>query len=111
MAIFALSTFLSANYSAASDCLSCSGKQIEMTKNMSGLKQHEDLLLKNKDYLSKINVESSASQVIKVKSNILVIVLRIDTFKNNIDVLKKELDVPACKSCLSEGSVKNDSGS
>lgn len=95
---------------AASDCLACAGKALELTKNTNGLKQHEDLLIKNRDYLSKINSDTSASQAIKVKSNILVIVLRIDTFKNNIDVLKKELEVPACKSCQ-EGKKENVSGS
>lgn len=99
MAFTALPSFYSASSWADADCLACSRKELELTKNSSGLKQHEDLLVKNKDYLSKINVDTYASQAIKVKSNILVIVLRIDTFKNNIDVLKKELAVPDCKSC------------
>lgn len=85
--------------SFAADCGACAAKKIDLTKNSAGLKQHEDLLAKNKDYLSKINVEANASQAIKVKSNILVIVLRIDTFKNNIDVLKKEIESPACSGC------------
>jgi hypothetical protein len=83
---------------ALAGCDSCNGEISGIQKASKNLKVFEDLKRRNEEFL-KSPAAQDASKAIKVKSNILICMVKIDTEKNNIFGLKQELNKKACTTC------------
>jgi hypothetical protein len=85
--------------SVAVDCGACRtlGASIQAQKNAE--KTHLDLLERNRAFLASVNAKKDLSKAIKVKSNILVLVLRLETFKNNLLQMETEYRTKGCGQC------------
>lgn len=98
MASFLLAAALHPAGSAASDsCADCGAKRKLLVQHRNDEARYKDLLLRNQSYL-KSQDGNDTSKLIKVKSNILVILLRIDTLKNDASALDGEIR-DQCRAC------------
>ncbi len=95
---FAAILLLSANFAEA-NCDLCEKLNRARSNTQQQHSGHQSLLKKNQDYLEKLNPSKDASKAIKVKSNILVIILRIETFKNELDTIDNQLKAASCQKC------------
>lgn len=97
-AFFALTLAPGEVFGASQSCSFCSAKMDEIQKTAASLKLHEELLQKNKAYLAGLS-PNDLSRSIKVKSNIMVFDLRIETMKNTIQAIQQEVQGKGCESC------------
>ncbi len=81
----------------ALSCPECTTLPSLISKLESSLKTHNDGLEKNKAYLA--SVAGDVSKAIKVKSNILIYVVRIETLKNNLQVALAQKSSKECLTC------------
>lgn len=82
----------------AANCEDCAGPRSASQKLQTDLQNHEALLQRNKDYLGRLD-PSEASKAIKVKSNIVILAVRIETIKNNLSVAQSDLQSKGCDQC------------
>ncbi len=82
---------------ANADCSACATELSGVNQEKAAYTTYQDLLERNKQFLEGPGGQD-ASKAIKVKSNILVLMLKIDTAKNNTEALTKDIQkkCPAC---------------
>ncbi len=88
----------SAQMTQASTCAECVNHEKEVSSVKAQINLHKNMLQKNQDYLAKLG-PNDASKSIKVKSNILVFVMRIETFNNNLTALTAKNPSLTCSGC------------
>ncbi|MEK6705993.1 MAG: hypothetical protein AABZ06_09405 [Bdellovibrionota bacterium] len=96
--IFAVIAGLWCQWSYAANCDDCREYFLQEKKHIVSDLMHKDLLARNKAYLEKIYLKDS-SKAIKAKSNILVITIRIETNKNNLESLRNQIESKGCGKC------------
>lgn len=79
-------------------CDACSSEIDGIKKAAKNLKAFEDLKRRNEEFL-KSPAAQDPSKAIKVKSNILICMVKIDTERNNLVGFKQELTKKACTDC------------
>jgi len=95
---FILFTFSSPLKALGGNCSPCKDKFQELKNESEKEAYNKVLLKKNQDYLSSFG-KINKSGAIKVKSNIFVISLRLETSKNNIEAIHTELTQKGCNQC------------
>ena len=94
-----LGIFCSAeNAALAADCGGCAIKTKSLETETTAHENYQALLRKNKEYMDRHGSRNPSSAV-KVRSNMLIIALRIEASKNNIEALKSELESKGCAQC------------
>ena len=86
-----------ADAGSSAQCKECQVFDEEMKKKVAKKERTEDILKKNKDYLLK-NPAASKSIVIKVKSNVMITLIQIETVDNEIVALKNNVQT-RCTQC------------
>jgi hypothetical protein len=87
---------------AAPTCGECASQARLLAEQEAIQRSQADLLKKNRDYLATLS-KNDVSKSIKVKSNILIFVVRLETLKNNIDSLRETVGTQACRACARGG--------
>lgn len=101
--ILALSMRATSTLAASPNCANCQAQTKQLFNQQTAQKTHADLLRKNQEYLATLG-KGDASKSIKVKSNILVLIVKLETLKNNIESLQEGLTAEHCSGC--KGGVK-----
>lgn len=83
---------------SAAECDDCQAQRATYIRSQGDLQTHETLLQRNKDFLQRLD-PSESSKSIKVKSNIVILAVRIETIKNNLGVLQGEMQTKGCDRC------------
>jgi hypothetical protein len=83
---------------APKNCAQCAPVQKQWVELQASLKSTQSLLDRNRVYLAGLGKED-VSKAIKVKSNILILMVRLETAKNNIEGALKILELPVCRAC------------
>lgn len=100
--VLLLAGIQSAAASSASSCANCVTQARVLADQQANQKTQSDLLQRNRDYLATLT-KDDVSKSIKVKSNILIFMVRIETLKNNIESLKEAMTSSLCKACEKVG--------
>ena len=82
-------------------CKECQSFDEEVKQKIAKKERTEDILNKNKEYLQK-NPNASKSIVIKVKSNVMITLIQIETAQNEIVALKNKVETQRCTQCPSK---------
>jgi hypothetical protein len=77
---------------------SCETEMQECSRLQDTLSVRHEVLKKNRDYLTK-NPDASASAKIKVRSNIAMAEIQIETITNQISLLSVEMKKKGCAEC------------
>ena len=98
-ALVAIGTIFLTGFSAfALNCDECGPKLTELTTKKSKMGRMSVILQKNKDYLAK-NPGVSSSIAIKVRSNIVVATLQLETLDNEMQALTQDIKKTGCEAC------------
>jgi len=79
-------------------CADCGKEVANLAKEGALQKSQQDLLERNRTYLAAIKSED-LSKAVKVRSNILILSVRIETTKNNIESSRLLLSSKDCNAC------------
>ena len=80
-------------------CDDCETKRSELHDQKDKQALFQDYLNKNRAYLAQLKPDDS-SKLIKVKSNIVIIQLRLETLQNLINPLNDWLHAHSCSQCI-----------
>lgn len=83
---------------AAEDCADCEGLELKIDQKNVEKARYESLVKSNEDYLEQLG-NNDVSKRIKLRSNLMVIGLRLETVRNELDFLKSADLQQKCKSC------------
>jgi hypothetical protein len=83
---------------SGAQCEECAPVRTASVKLQTDLQSHESLLQRNRDYLARLD-PSESSKAIKVKSNIVILAVRIETIKNNLVAAQSDLQAKGCDQC------------
>ncbi len=83
---------------AAPTCADCTRETANLTTAIAQQKSQQDLLERNRAYLAAIKAED-LSKAVKVRSNILILTVRIETTKNNMESARLVLASKECSAC------------
>lgn len=97
--ILALLAALSAH--AETDCGPCADEIAKMRKSDAEIQRLKGLLGKNDEYLTQVDPKA-LSKFIKVRSNKLQILEKMDREKRALDALQSEIVKKGCEPCLKE---------
>lgn|GEM_PF-5751288 len=89
---------LAAPPSPAAPCEICYAKEDELRGFIKLEADYKSLLDRNQKFL--VTIQNDTSKAIKVKSNILVLIVRLETLKNNIEANRGEVHAKGCIDCL-----------
>lgn len=78
-------------------CANCGSEFKRMSEQLVSQQSMQVLLEKNRAYLASL-AKDDVSKAIKVKSNVLVLMVRLETLKNNIEGSRLFID-KQCKAC------------
>lgn len=96
--IFFLIFLFGPSNSFSAQCEECTPVRASSAKLQTDLQSHESLLQRNRDYLARLD-PSESSKAIKVKSNIVILAVRIETIKNNLAAAQSDLQAKGCDQC------------
>jgi len=54
---------------------------------------------KNEALIKTLNPKTDSSKILKARSNILIVVLRLETIENYVSGIQQELQTKGCHSC------------
>jgi len=106
---FAMNTlpvFGDASPETTKDCGPCNAKVEQWVAIQQNEKKTIELLGKNKEYLAAIGAEQ-ASKFLKVQSNIVQVLKKLDQLKVDRRVAEAELEKNGCMSCAEKNMEKN----
>ena len=92
-----LSIFCRAGFSA--NCAKCQEYTREISASVALEANTSSLLQKNRAYLEKYG-KIDVSKDIKLRSNILILSLRLETVRNNLEATRTESAQKGCAACL-----------
>jgi hypothetical protein len=93
---------LNSTYSFAQTCgAHCTPLVTSLSEKSDRLERTQVILKKNEEYLKK-NPNASASISVKVRSNILVSKLQIETFQNEKILIEKTIQEKGCNQCKTQ---------
>ena len=95
---FVLINLMTAHAHAQQNCMSCAPLINSLNTKDEQLDRTRIILKKNEDYL-KDNPSASTSILVKVRSNILVSRLQIETLQNEKQLLENSVQEKGCDSC------------
>ena len=98
LASFALLQLLPSGARGATTCADCTQEAANLATSTAQQKSQQDLLDRNRAYLAAIKAED-LSKAVKVRSNILILTVRIETTKNNIESARLVLASKECSAC------------
>lgn len=99
--IFALAAVIrlsATTVSWAADCVKCGVHVAELRDLQQEKRRSTDLLGKNNEYLAVLTAEQ-ASKFLKVKSNITVILRKLEEINAKISATEKKLEQEGCGAC------------
>lgn len=96
--VLILPFFLVPTISHAGSCAPCTTELTDLGIQTKLQNEQMNLIQQNKDYLAKYGSASKSASV-KVKSNLLIISLRLEAAKNSITLLNAQLTKKGCVSC------------
>jgi hypothetical protein len=82
----------------APDCGGCASNRDKLAKQRAAQVRHKEVLAKNLDYLARLRPDDT-SKAIKVKSNIVIIQLRLETMQNEISHAGDWIATHGCERC------------
>lgn len=82
------------------DCSKCSEKNKELKSQVMYQSRAEEFLRRNQARLATQDKYKDESKIIKLKSNIVILDIKMETVKNNIEAVKQELAKLGCSQCL-----------
>lgn len=96
--IFSIILFSLPAFSQTPDCANCARISQDMADLNKKASDNNALLEANKAALPKFG-PSDVSQRIKIASNISILVVRVETFQNNLTTKKQEFEKAGCGAC------------
>lgn len=88
----------------AADCKACQTKQTELQSKEAEIQKHVELLGKNREYLTRID-PNQVSKIIKIDSNIKMILMKIDALKKDAGSIQNEMRKEGCESCTANNKT------
>ena len=98
MLILALIQIMLSDSHAQQNCMNCAPLIKSLDEKVAQLERVKVILSKNEEYL-KNNPSASTSIIVKVRSNILVSRLQIETLQNEKQLVENSVQEKGCESC------------